>query len=297
VRVCPGLGPFLVALVAATWSAACPAPVLPRPPAEVSLQLGTRQSCGIFSGLDYDTSCLSALHVVVRDVPGRNVVLESCTTLSDRRNALGDIVRGAPVDRFGGLFAQGKVVFEVHGLHDKGDEGADRCADAAVVDRWLFWGESDPVDLGALDDTGGAIVVPIFVDCRDCAYSDGCVGEDCFGCAGLGSGTCPLDVPESFCVPGRNFECGKRCTDTRDCFGGARACLPSGFCDTAAITGGTCSPCGLVDGVVEGCADGFTCVGPPDATRGFCAESCPERFCVDGTRCNRVGNNLIVIGD
>ena len=286
----------LVLTMTSVTSTGCTAPTEPRPPAELSLQLGTRQSCGIFSGLDYDTSCMSALHVVVRDVPGRNVVLETCTPLDARRAALGDILRGAPVDRFGGLSAQGTVTFEVHGLHDKGDEGADRCASAAVVDHWLFWGESDPVDLAALNDDGGAIVVPIFVDCRDCAFSEGCSGNDCFGCAGLGEGTCPVDVPESFCVPGVAFACDKRCTDTSDCFGGARACLPSGVCDTGTITGGTCSPCGLVDDDVEGCADGFTCVGPPGATVGICAQSCPDHFCVDGTRCNRVGNNLDLVG-
>jgi hypothetical protein len=274
----------------------CPTVVDTRPPVELSLQLGTRQSCGVFSGSDYDTACLQALHIVVRNFPGRNVLLETCTTLSPRRAALGDIVRGAPVDRFGGLSAEGQVTFEVHGLHDKGDEGSDRCEDAAVIDHWLFWGESEPVDLAALDDDGGALVVPVFVDCRDCAITEGCAGGDCFGCAGLGAGTCPVDVPESFCVPGVSFQCGKRCTTTRDCFGGARACLDTGYCDTKTVTGGTCSPCGVVEGVVEGCAAGFTCVGPPGATLGFCAESCPEHFCVDGTRCNRVGNNLTVIG-
>ena len=32
------------------------------------------------------------------------------------------------------------------------------------------------------------------------------------------------------------------------------------------------------------------------ATQGFCAMSCPDNFCPDGTRCNRVGNNLSIIG-
>ncbi len=273
--------------------AACAPAAAPRPPARVSLQLGTRQSCGVFSGLDYETSCLGAVHVVVRDAGTRSIVLQSCTPLAERPLALGDLLRGAPVDELTGLSANRAVIFEVRGLHDAADPGADRCADADVAAHWLFWGESDVVDLATLDRDGDSLLVPLFVDCRDCAFA--CEGGDCFGCPALGTGTCPVTTPQSFCVPGVSFQCDKLCDDDDDCFEGARACLPDGVCDVTTSTGGLCSPCALVDGTVIGCGEGFTCVGPPGATRGFCAESCPDRFCVDGTRCNRLGNNLAVI--
>jgi hypothetical protein len=284
---------FLGGVLGGVLGAGCSTPVDPRLPAQVSLQLGTRQSCGVFSGLDYETSCLAAVHVVVRDAGTRSVVLQSCTPLTERRLALGDILRGAPVDVLTGLSANRAVIFEVRGLQDVADPGADRCADADVAAHWLFWGESDVVDLASLDEDGGALLVPLFVDCRDCAYA--CPGDDCFGCPALGTGTCPVQTPQSFCVPGVSFQCDKLCNDDDDCFEGARTCLPSGVCDDTTSTGGVCSPCALVEGTVIGCGDGFTCVGPPGATRGFCAESCPDHFCVDGTRCNRLGNNLAVI--
>jgi hypothetical protein len=92
-----------------------------------------------------------------------------------------------------------------------------------------------------------------------------------------------------------SFRCDKRCEDDGDCFEGARRC-EGGVCDTREETGELCSPCNLIDGVADGCNEGFACVGPPGATQGFCATSCPDTFCPDGTRCNRVGNNLAVIG-
>ena len=186
----------------------------------------------------------------------------------------------------------GVVVFEVRGLHDAADVGADRCAEANVVDHWLFWGESDPVDLATLNDDGGAIATRVFVDCRDCGFD--CPAGDCFGCQGIGE-TCPATLPTSFCVPGVAFRCDKRCEEDGDCFEGARRC-DDGTCDTLDETGELCSPCVLNDDVVDGCNEGFACVGPPGATQGFCAMSCPDNFCPDGTRCNRVGNNLSIIG-
>lgn len=284
--------PLLVLLLLTTlW--ACPTGLPPRPPVSLSLQIGTRQSCGVFSGLDYDTSCLSAVYVAVRDFPSRQVVLEKCATLSTRKAELGDMLRGDPVVDLQGLSANRTVTFEVRGLHDQAEAGADRCAASFDDDHWLFWGESDAVDLAAADDEGGNLSVRIFVDCRDCAFT--CSAGDCFGCAALGSESCPAALPESFCVPGVSFECDKRCDSDDDCFEGARKCLASGKCDTQESTGTLCSPCGLVDNVVDGCSEGFSCVGPKDSTQGFCAESCPQRFCVQGTRCNRIGNDLDVI--
>jgi hypothetical protein len=270
----------------------CTPEAAPRPPVALSLQIGTRQSCGVFSGLDYDTSCLSAVYVAVRDADGGGLVVEQCTRLEARKAELGELLRGEAVLDFSGVSTDRRVIFEVRGMHDKGADGADRCQDAEDENHWLFWGESDVVDLTAFDDEGGNVVVPVVVDCRDCAFA--CEPGDCFGCDAIGR-TCPLDTPESFCVPGVAFQCDKRCDDDGDCFEGARACLDTGFCDTREPTGGLCSPCALIDGVVDGCGDGFTCVGPPGSTQGFCAESCPAHFCVQGTRCNRIGNNLITI--
>lgn len=274
----------------------CTVEAPPRPPVSLSLQLQTKQSCGVFSGLDYDTSCLSAVYVAVKDEAGV-VLSERCTTLAldARRAELGELLRGDPVVDLSGVSTnKDAVVFEVRGMHDKGAEGVDRCAEAENENHWLFWGESDVVDLSALDGKDEKnVVVPVVVDCRDCAF-DCSPATDCFGCAALNV-TCPLELPESFCVPGVAFECDKRCDDDGDCFEGARTCLESGRCDTREATGGLCSPCALIDGAVDGCADGFTCVGPPGSTQGFCAESCPQHFCVQGTRCNRVGNNLITI--
>jgi len=271
--------------------AACPGAV-PRPAVSLSIQIGTRQSCGVFSGFDYDTSCLSAVYVVVRDADTRTVLSEKCTNLTTRTPELGEILRGEPVVDFGGISTQGAAVFEVRGLHDKGEPGVDRCENVADDSHWLFWGESDVVDLGALDKDGGNALVRVVVDCRDCAFT--CEPGDCFGCFALGS-TCPLALPESFCVPGVAFQCDKTCNVDDDCFEGARTCLPNKRCDTVEPTGGLCSPCALIGGVVDGCGEGFTCVGPPGSTQGFCAEGCPDHFCVQGTRCNRIGNNLITI--
>ncbi len=237
---------------------------------------------------------MSAVSVVARDVESRQVLLEECVNLEQRRTELGQILRGEPLFNIAGLSADADVIFEIRGLHDVAEPGADRCADVANFRHWLLWGQSDPVDLRALDGAGGDTLVRIVVDCRDCAFS--CPAGDCFGCQAIVDGQCLAELPESFCVPGVNFQCGKRCDDDDDCFEGARACLASGFCDTAEVTGELCSPCAVVDGVVDGCSEGFICVGPPNATQGFCAPGCPETFCPTGTRCNRIGNNLGVVG-
>ncbi|HEY1097987.1 MAG TPA: hypothetical protein VGF99_03625, partial [Myxococcota bacterium] len=259
------LWPAVVGVVAVVTGTigACTVEPTPRPPASIALQVGTRQSCGVFSGLDYDTSCMSAVSVVARSVPDRRIVLETCIDLEQRRAELGQILRGEPIIDVAGLSTEGVVTFELRGLHDLGDPGADRCTDVANFRHWLLWGESDPVDLGALDVDGGSRLIRMVVDCRDCAFSVDCPAGDCFGCRGIDGAQCLAELPESFCVPGVNFQCGKRCDDDGDCFEGARRCRDDGTCDTAEQTGDTCSPCALVDGVVDGCNEGFTCVGPP----------------------------------
>lgn len=290
--VAASLASLLATLLVTGAILACPTAPTPRPPVDLSLQLGTRQSCGLFSGLDYDTSCLAAVHIIARDEDTRQVVFERCVTLDERRDQLGEILRGAPIFEGGGLSTDRVVRFELRGLHDRSVD--DPCDDTADVDQWLLWGESDAVDLRAFDAPGGGTRVPVVVDCRDCGFA--CEGGDCFGCAGLGAGTCPVEMPPSFCVPGVSFVCGKRCEVDDDCFEGARRCTENKTCDTTEPTGALCSPCSLQDGVAVGCAEGFACVGPPGATQGFCAEACPDTFCPAGTRCNRVGNNLAIIG-
>ena len=293
-RTTPGrlflLSTLLGVLATTALLPACPVTPIPQETPALSLQIGTRQSCGLFSGLDYDTACLYAVYIAAREVPSRQIVFERCVTLEDRRAQLGQILRGAPIFEGGGLSGDRVVTFELRGLHDVDVD--DPCADAADVNQWLFWGESDAVDLTALPPAG--VLVPVVVDCRDCAFD--CPGGDCFGCQGLGVGTCSVAVPESFCVPGVSFVCGKRCESDNDCFEGARRCTEAKTCDTLETTGELCSPCFLGEAGAVGCAEGFACVGPPGASQGFCAESCPDTFCPTGTRCNRVGNNLIVIG-
>lgn len=279
--------------VLATAVCACSVDPDPRPPAAIALQIGTRQSCGLFSGLDYDTSCLSAVYVATRAVPSGQLLLERCIHVDPRVSSLGQILRGTPLLQTAGLSTRGVVTFEVRGLHDAGDPGQDRCGDPNDVGHWLWWGESEPFDLSALDNVGGDHAVRIFVDCRDCGFE--CAAGDCYGCAGIGEGTCPTELPTSFCVPGVSFRCDKRCETDGDCFEGARRC-DDGVCDVVDETGELCSPCRLIDGGVEGCNEGFTCVGPPGSTVGFCAMSCPDTFCPDGTRCNRIGNNLSIVG-
>ncbi len=274
--------------------AGCPVELPPRDPAALSVQIGTRQSCGLFSGLDYDTSCMSAVSLVVRAYPSRKILKETCVPLDERFSELGQILRGDPLFDMTGLSAKDVVTFELRGLHDAGAAGVDRCADVANFRHWLLWGESEPFDLGALDKAGGEHLVRIVVDCRDCGFA--CTAGDCFGCQAIEDDQCVAELPESFCVPGVSFQCGKRCDDDSDCFEGARSCLADSTCDTEEETGELCSPCVLVDGVAQGCNEGFACVGPPGATQGFCAMSCPETFCPSGTRCNRIGNNLAVIG-
>jgi hypothetical protein len=264
---------------------ACTPDLPPRPPVELALQIATRQSCGILSGLDYDITCLSALHVRVLDENGNqrdeNV---HCVEVSPPRVELGELLRGEQIVRFGGLSTNATVSFEVRGLHNRaGSSAQELCENAANTDYWLFWGTSAPVDLTQFDSgDAGSTTITIFVDCRDCA----CEGEDCFGCAGINEDTCPAELPPSFCVP--TSACNKACQSDDDCFGGARACdLSTGTCDTTTINGGLCSPCSDL----AGCADGLSCVGRIGGPS-FCAPSCPDTFCIGGTKCNRLGNNL-----
>jgi hypothetical protein len=280
-------GVALSFLLLALPSACTPPPLDPRPPVPLSLQLVTRQSCGVLSGLDYETSCLAAVYVRVLDV-ARVPVHEECHVFSERPGELRELVRGGAVLSFARLSTNEVVTFEVRGLHDvdlpDGQTPEGLCARAPLIDeRWLFWGESGPVDLAAYDDSKGALV-RIVLDCRDCTYS--CGDLECFGCPGFGA-QCPAETPSSFCVP--TTSCDKSCEDADDCFEGARQCI-GGRCDVAQLTGGLCSPCG--GGIA--CSDGLTCVARAANQPGFCAPLCPDEVCASGTRCNRLGNNLVL---
>lgn len=282
----------LVALVALV--PACPPQAPPRPPAELSLQIGTRQSCGVPSGLDYDTTCLAAVDVLVLD-ENTEILEERCVTLDNRVGELRELLRGESILRTSGLSAKGTVIFEVRGLHDAGasaDGGpigaADLCARPALADHWLFWGRSAPVDLSQFDEAGGTDVIPIVVDCRDCTYEEGCGASRCYGCGGFGV-NCPAALPTSFCTP--VSACDKSCEDALDCFDGALPCVDQQCADEQAQG----RLCGLCNDSGLGCADGFTCVGAPGAHQGVCAPLCPDELCPGGTKCTRIGPDLAII--
>ena len=275
---------LLLALTSLTSLTACPQRPPPRPPVPGSLQLATRQSCGVLSGLDYDTSCLAAVFVLVLDETKRPV-FQTCHVLPARSPDLRTLLE-EPIIDITGLSAQGVVTFEVRGFHDVGALGTDPCASPATTDNWLFWGESEPVDLAQYDDGDGPPLIRIVLDCRDCTDAN-----EVFGCggiilqdAGVSPGTCGPELPDSFCVP--TVACDKGCADDSDCFEGARSCIED-TCDLEVLTGGLCSPCG---GAIA-CSDETVCVKKPGQAA-FCAPPCPDALCPTGTKCNRRGNGL-----
>jgi hypothetical protein len=287
----------LVAVLAAVTvvASSCPTVGPARDPVELSIQLATRQSCGLLSGLDYDTGCLRAVYLRVVD-QARALVFEECRVLEDidvPRELRELVQRPTPLFEFATLSTQGIYTFEVRGLHDKGDiaSPAELCANPANNEHWLFWGESAPVDLSLYDSaTPPAPVIRIVLDCRDC--TDGVGADQVFGCAGIvddDAGTCGPAFPDSFCAP--TVACAKGCDEDADCFEGARACI-AGTCDVGVLTGELCSPCG---GIIA-CGDGFVCVERPGQAP-FCAAPCPATPpCPSGTKCNRVGNALELEG-
>ncbi|MCC7070194.1 MAG: hypothetical protein IT383_02660 [Deltaproteobacteria bacterium] len=285
----------LLACALAALAMACPPALEPRPPASLSLQIGTRQSCGVPSGLDFDTSCLAAVDVLVLD-ENTEIVEERCVPLDNRLGELRELVRGEAILHTGGLSAKGKVYFEVRGLHDAGvGEGGgpidvtELCEHPARADHWLFWGRSALVDLASYDANGGSDVIPIVVDCRDCTYTEGCPSSRCYGCGGFGD-ACPAALPTSFCTP--VGACDKSCAEDADCFDGALSCVDE-RCDVGGAAGGLC---GFCNDAGVGCADGYTCVGAPGASFGRCAPLCPDELCPAGTKCTRLGPDLSIIG-
>jgi len=265
-------------------------PPIERPPVELSLQLATRQSCGVLSGLDYDTTCLAAIHVRVLDA-NRALRDEYCQPLDEPVPAnLRELLLGDAVLNFSRLSTNATVIFEVRGLQNaNGSTVEELCASAGNASNWLFWGASPQIDLRAFDDSAESQLVTIFLDCRDCEFE--CPDNDCFGCAAFSNGdppTCnPNAFPESFCIP--TTTCDKVCEADVDCFGGLRTC-EGDRCDISVFNGGFCSPC---NEIIQ-CAEGLVCLERPSDIRqnGFCAPACPDTFCSTGTKCNRLGNDL-----
>lgn len=268
---------------------ACP-PSTPRPAVPFSLQLATRQSCGVFSGLDYDTGCLAAVYVKVLNEE-RAVLFEQCQRIEPRAVDLRDLLnRDEPIISIDGLSAKGVVTFDVRGFHDVGAPAdiVNPCNQPNNNATWLFWGVSDPVDLADYDDGEGPSLIRIVLDCRDCSVGFG--ENEVFGCVGIRADAGPTDTcgpgfPSSFCVP--VLTCEKACDSDDECFEGARRCIDD-TCDIATRTGELCSPCG---GAVA-CGEDFRCVGRPGEPS-FCAPSCPGvEPCPAGTMCNRLRNDL-----
>lgn len=284
-------------VLALATALACPPILEPLPAVPLSLQLATRQSCGVLSGLDYDTTCLAAVYVKVFDQANREIFSE-CKILEERSGDLRTLLsRDEPIISVPGLSAKGVVTFEVRGFHDVDrDAASPPCAIPADTNNWLFWGQSDPIDLSEYKDGEGPPLIRIVLDCRDCATDVD--GGEVFGCvalhddapdAGPVDETCGPDFPASFCVP--VVACEKACEETADCFEGARQCIGN-VCDTEVLTGELCSPCG---GLVA-CGDSFVCVkrpGPDEES--FCAPACPGlEPCPTGTKCNRLSNDLVL---
>lgn len=289
------LGPLVALVALSSIVSGCPPVATPRPAVPLSLQLATRQSCGVLSGLDYDTSCVAAVYVKVFDTTKREIFSE-CKVLEERSADMRELLsrpEDDPIISISGLSSKGIVTFEVRGFHDVGFAGADPCAQPNDNNNWIFWGQSDPIDLGEYNDGEGPPLIRVVLDCRDCSAD--VEGDEVFGCVGLHADepdagpvdeTCGPDFPPSFCVP--VVACAKGCETDDDCFQGARTCV-DGTCDTEALTGQLCSPCG---GLIA-CGDNFVCVTKTGDDAGFCAPACPGVDpCATGTKCNRLGNDL-----
>ena len=279
-------GAALCALVVVTAGSCVPPPVLePLPPVGLTINLRFRQSCGL-NLADYDTSCLGAVRVVMEGERGDQ---SDCADLEPRPANLEDFVFAEDAEvSFGTLADRGEVIFRVFGLHDVGaPEDQEPCAAAESPGTWLFFGESAPFDLGTLRGAdAGSVQIVVPVDCRDCAG----------GCSQLGTALCPTNPP-SYCIPGTaNLTCAIPCDDDERCFEGAIGCDKDiGRCDaTDGPAGGLCASCAS-DAECD-IAQGFSCVGRPGAATGLCALRCPVNRCVQGTKCNRLGNDLQLIG-
>ena len=255
----------------------------PPPAGELSISLRFRPSCG-FNLAQYETSCLSAVRLTARGENGTTT--SRCTNLADRPSNLESFVfTDEPAAQVQLLSNMGEVVFEVRGIHDKNlDDGLAPCSRADEPSAWLFFGESEPFDVKVFEDRDAgpqSVVVPL--DCRDCEG----------GCQQLGTQLCPVS-PASYCVPGSaSLTCEKPCANDDGCFEQTLSCdVDRGRCDQdSAPPGGFCSECTSS----ADCDTGYFCVGLPGEDVGLCAERCPLNRCKNGTKCNRLGNDLQLI--
>jgi hypothetical protein len=298
----PMRGMRTAALMLVCTSACQRPPPEPRPPAELALKFVLRQSCGNPDPLEYDTSCLHSVDFRVFDEERNTPVYSECRILDEVPTTMRALLNGDPIIDFSRLSTNSKVSFEVRGLHGVGLEASERqqlCANAVDNKQWLFWGESDVIDLSKYDQVDGGVspLIDIVVDCRDCFTDDQdeCASGQCFGCLAIDeeiTGVCPAEFPLSVCAPA--VRCGKPCDNDDDCFEGALDCVDERCVPYAEQeTAGLCTPCVPGNGT---CGD-LACVGEPGDATGFCAPLCPTVSCVDGTKCTRFGNGIVDLGD
>lgn len=265
-----------------------------REPLRLPLQLRPKGSCGL-SPVLYDASCLAAVEITMSDSRGR-VLTTQCKPLDPGYSSLADLLNAASPDlSFAALSEQGSVRFRVKGVHDAGalavESGKGICGRMDETRHWLFWGESDLVNLRRQEGYEDDIVeVDLPIDCRDCSG----------GCTDLGTSQCSASMPLSYCVPfSLGLSCARRCDGDDECYEGQVTCSDeTQRCDPAlgnpdtGNTGGFCFGCqSSLD-----CDLGYSCVSEPGEMTGFCAPRCPENRCLDGAMCKRVGSGLDLLG-
>lgn len=279
-----------LSLLAWCWALGCETPLEPRDPLRVPIQLRAKGSCGL-SPVLYDAPCLAAVEVSVRD---RNGLLLSkhCEPIRPRFASLADLLNAATSTlSFATLSDQGAVRFRITGVHDAGalaevsEKGI--CTNTDQPRHWLFWGESDLIDLRQMElSDAGLLSIDLPIDCRDCAG----------GCANLATSQCPASMPLSYCVPyAVGLTCARRCDNDQECYEAQVTCNPeTERCDPAlgnpqsGNTGAFCFPCRFS----SDCDLGYSCVASPGEEEGFCAPRCPENRCLDGAMCKRIGADL-----
>lgn len=295
------VGLVVAALVAALAAACPPAPDVPRDPHQVTVRLRFKASCGSFTATSYDTTCLSALRVAAID-PSETVLGEACQRFGADGGFtpanLGEVIFSDAVGvALAGVSADDRVSVRVLGVQAA---DSDPCT-TTERNEALFWGRSKEVLLGEVGADGGARVVDVAVECRDCVQ--GCDAGVCHGCMAIAEGNCPVDRPADFCIPDDGV-CFRPCAQDRDCFEGLMRCNTTTHrCEPfteGEQLGGLCTPCESVDGgPAEGCLSPYICVGTsPTSRRGFCAAPCEDFSpCARGAKCNALGHNLFVVGD
>lgn len=282
-------------LVALAWlGGGCGPQPDAREPLRLPMLLRAKGSCGL-SPVLYDASCLAAVEVTVSDSRGR-VLWTQCQPVDSRFTSLADLLNAAsPTLSFAALSEQGSLRFRVTGVHDAGAlagvSGKGICGRTDEPRHWLFWGESDLINLRRPEGYEDDIVeVELPIDCRDCSS----------GCTNIATSQCSAAMPLSYCVPfSLGLSCARRCDGDDECYEGQVACREdTQRCDPAlgnpqtGNTGGFCFSCqSSLD-----CDLGYSCVAAPGETTGFCAPRCPENRCLDGAMCKRIGAGLDLLG-